>query len=147
MNYHLFSAKCNYNYVYLARPPAPRYMLFTQSSATKLSLARTLAFTHGPRLSPSPPMMGSGVSAPTDPCASSSTTGLYFCLTFSTYSSPNGARKSFLVALSAIQDVITTAFFSNKQESARLAQSVERETLNLKAAGSTPALGSIPDAS
>jgi hypothetical protein len=29
---------------------------------------------------------------------------------------------------------------------ARLAQSVERETLNLKAAGSTPALGSIPDA-
>ncbi|KAI0406705.1 hypothetical protein F4802DRAFT_557193 [Xylaria palmicola] len=30
---------------------------------------------------------------------------------------------------------------------ARLAQSVERETLNLKVAGSTPALGSIPDAS
>ena len=31
--------------------------------------------------------------------------------------------------------------------SARLAQSVERETLNLKVAGSTPASGSIPDAS
>ncbi|KAI8961439.1 hypothetical protein F5Y11DRAFT_326176 [Daldinia sp. FL1419] len=30
---------------------------------------------------------------------------------------------------------------------ARLAQSVERETLNLKVAGSTPASGSIPDAS
>ena len=30
--------------------------------------------------------------------------------------------------------------------SARLAQSVERETLNLKVAGSTPASGSIPDA-
>ncbi|KAH8912270.1 hypothetical protein BR93DRAFT_70168 [Coniochaeta sp. PMI_546] len=29
---------------------------------------------------------------------------------------------------------------------ARLAQSVERETLNLKVAGSTPASGSIPDA-
>ena len=29
--------------------------------------------------------------------------------------------------------------------SARLAQSVERETLNLKVAGSTPASGSIPD--
>ncbi|KAI1076909.1 hypothetical protein F5B20DRAFT_554206 [Whalleya microplaca] len=28
-----------------------------------------------------------------------------------------------------------------------LAQSVERETLNLKVAGSTPALGSIPNAS
>ncbi|KAH8908076.1 hypothetical protein BR93DRAFT_593413 [Coniochaeta sp. PMI_546] len=28
---------------------------------------------------------------------------------------------------------------------ARLAQSVERETLNLKVAGSTPASGSIPD--
>ncbi|KAI0909586.1 hypothetical protein F4823DRAFT_421185 [Ustulina deusta] len=33
------------------------------------------------------------------------------------------------------------------QHSARLAQSVERETLNLKVAGSTPASGSIPDAS
>ncbi|KAI3331587.1 hypothetical protein HD806DRAFT_529371 [Xylariaceae sp. AK1471] len=32
-------------------------------------------------------------------------------------------------------------------KSARLAQSVERETLNLKVAGSTPALGSIPNAS
>ncbi|KAI0140232.1 hypothetical protein BJ166DRAFT_542481 [Pestalotiopsis sp. NC0098] len=39
------------------------------------------------------------------------------------------------------------SFNNNIKESARLAQSVERETLNLKAAGSTPALGSIPDAS
>jgi hypothetical protein len=36
--------------------------------------------------------------------------------------------------------------FNFPQTLARLAQSVERETLNLKAAGSTPALGSIPDA-
>ncbi|KAI3325749.1 hypothetical protein HD806DRAFT_455925 [Xylariaceae sp. AK1471] len=35
----------------------------------------------------------------------------------------------------------------NNNPLARLAQSVERETLNLKVAGSTPALGSIPDAS
>ena len=34
----------------------------------------------------------------------------------------------------------------NNSLNARLAQSVERETLNLKVAGSTPASGSIPDA-
>ncbi|GAW17755.1 hypothetical protein ANO14919_072220 [Xylariales sp. No.14919] len=34
----------------------------------------------------------------------------------------------------------------SESQSARLAQSVERETLNLKVAGSTPASGSIPDA-
>ncbi|KAI0395844.1 hypothetical protein F5Y17DRAFT_168022 [Xylariaceae sp. FL0594] len=36
---------------------------------------------------------------------------------------------------------------NNQHKPARLAQSVERETLNLKVAGSTPASGSIPDAS
>ncbi|KAI0435651.1 hypothetical protein F4803DRAFT_296098 [Xylaria telfairii] len=40
-----------------------------------------------------------------------------------------------------------TATQDHQQISARLAQSVERETLNLKVAGSTPASGSIPDAS
>ncbi|KAH8164956.1 hypothetical protein CIB48_g3307 [Xylaria polymorpha] len=40
-----------------------------------------------------------------------------------------------------------TATQDHHQISARLAQSVERETLNLKVAGSTPASGSIPDAS
>ncbi|KAI1812046.1 hypothetical protein GGS20DRAFT_48492 [Poronia punctata] len=37
--------------------------------------------------------------------------------------------------------------FQQMNSLARLAQSVERETLNLKVAGSTPASGSIPDAS
>ncbi|KAI1807529.1 hypothetical protein F4811DRAFT_476775 [Daldinia bambusicola] len=44
----------------------------------------------------------------------------------------------------AIYAVNSRRIFTN---SARLAQSVERETLNLKVAGSTPASGSIPDAS
>ncbi|KAI1186703.1 hypothetical protein F5B17DRAFT_351608 [Nemania serpens] len=40
-----------------------------------------------------------------------------------------------------------TLLTRSSPNSARLAQSVERETLNLKVAGSTPASGSIPDAS
>ena len=40
---------------------------------------------------------------------------------------------------------VSTSLREKKSKQARLAQSVERKTLNLKAAGSTPALGSIPN--
>ena len=42
--------------------------------------------------------------------------------------------------------VLFRAQIPNRIQPARLAQSVERETLNLKVAGSRPALGSIPNA-
>ncbi|KAI0118335.1 hypothetical protein GGR51DRAFT_212641 [Nemania sp. FL0031] len=52
------------------------------------------------------------------------------------------------ISSTILQRVAPAAQVTNYQEMpARLAQSVERETLNLKVAGSTPALGSIPNAS
>ncbi|KAK3314004.1 hypothetical protein B0H66DRAFT_567580 [Apodospora peruviana] len=46
----------------------------------------------------------------------------------------------------ALPRIYTAALFPhfNKTQYARLAQSVERETLNLKVVGSTPTSGSIP---
>ncbi|KAK8017109.1 hypothetical protein PG993_015298 [Apiospora rasikravindrae] len=80
---------------------------------------------------------------------------------FLTYSLPLGTHHGNSLFINPAQAAPSTAssptpnLFHDKlphlqqqqQEPAWLAQSVERETLNLKAAGSTPASGSIPDAS